>query len=51
LHRLGRLPAAIAHYKETLRLEPGYPDADYFLGEALLQNGQPDEARLHLEKR
>jgi protein O-mannosyl-transferase len=51
LHRLGRLPAAIAHYKETLRLEPGYPDADYFLGQALLQNGQPDEARLHLEKR
>jgi tetratricopeptide (TPR) repeat protein len=50
LHRLGRLPAAIAHYKEALRLEPGNPDADYFLGQALLQNGQPDEARLHLEK-
>jgi len=50
LHRIGRLPAAIAHYEETLKLEPGYPDADYFLGQALLQNGQPDEARLHLEK-
>jgi len=51
LHRIGRLPAAIAHYEEALKLEPGYPDADYFLGQALLQNGQPDEARLHLEKR
>jgi tetratricopeptide (TPR) repeat protein len=51
LHRLGRLPAAIAHYKEALRLKPGYPDADYFLGQALLQNGQPDEARPYLEKR
>ena len=51
LHRLGNLPEAIAHYKEALRIEPGYPDADRFLGEALLQNGQPDEAKLHLEKR
>jgi tetratricopeptide (TPR) repeat protein len=50
LHRAGVLPAAIAHYKEALRLEPGYPDADRFLGQALLQNGQPDEAKLHLEK-
>ena len=50
LHRLGLLPEAIAQYKEALRLEPGYPDADYFLGQALLQNGQPDEAKIHLEK-
>jgi tetratricopeptide (TPR) repeat protein len=50
LHRLGLLPEAIVHYKEALRLEPGYPDADYFLGQALLQNGQPDEAKIHLEK-
>ena len=50
LHRVGLLPEAIVHYKEALRLEPGYPDADQFLGQALLQNGQPDEAKLHLEK-
>jgi tetratricopeptide (TPR) repeat protein len=50
LHRLGLLPEAIVHYKEALRLDPNYPDADQFLGQALLQNGQPDEARLHLEK-
>jgi tetratricopeptide (TPR) repeat protein len=50
LHRAGVLPEAIAHYKEALRLEPGYPDADRFLGQALLQNGQPDEAKLHLKK-
>jgi protein O-mannosyl-transferase len=50
LHRLGLLPEAIVHYKEALRLDPNYPDADHFLGQALLQNGQPDEARRHLEK-
>ena len=51
LHRLGRLPEAIAEYKEALRIQPGYPDAESFLGQALLENGQPDEAKLHLEKR
>jgi Tfp pilus assembly protein PilF len=50
LHRLGKLPEAIAEYKQALAIDPKYPDAEHFLGEALLQNGQTDEARLHLEK-
>jgi protein O-mannosyl-transferase len=50
LHRLGHLPEAIGHYKEALAIDRDYPDADYFLGEALIQNGQPDEAKAHLEK-
>lgn len=51
LHRLGRLVEAIAEYKKALAIDPKYPDAEYFLGEALLQNGQTDEAKMHLEKR
>jgi tetratricopeptide (TPR) repeat protein len=50
LHRDHRLPEAIAHYKAALTIDPNYPDADDFLGQALLENGQPDEAKLHLEK-
>ena len=44
LHRIGRLSDAITHYKEALRIQPDYPDANYFLGQALLENGQADEA-------
>jgi protein O-mannosyl-transferase len=51
LHRDHRLPEAIAHYKAALTIDPKYPDAEYFLGQALLENGQPDEAKIHLEKR
>lgn len=45
LHRLGQLPKAIAQYKEALALDPTYPDAQEFLQQALLQNGQPDESK------
>ena len=51
LHRLGQLPEAINRYKEALRIDRNYPDARRFLGDALLQNGQPEEARSYLEKR
>ena len=51
LHRHHRLPEAIAHYKAALTIDPKYPDAEYFLGQALLENGQEDEAKIHLEKR
>jgi len=51
LHRDRRFPEAILHYKAALEIDPKYPDADYFLGQALLENGQPDEAKIHLEKR
>jgi tetratricopeptide (TPR) repeat protein len=49
-HRIGRLWEAIVHYKEALRIQPDYPDADYFLGQALLENGQTDEAKEHSDK-
>ena len=51
LHRLGRLTEAISEYKNALVIDPKYPDAEQFLGEALRQNGQSDEAKMHLEKR
>jgi len=51
LHRDRRLSEAILHYKAALQIDPNYPDADDFLGQALLENGQEDEAKIHLEKR
>jgi tetratricopeptide (TPR) repeat protein len=48
-HRQGRLNEAIGHYRQTLVIQPNYPDAHYNLGNALLQNGQFDEGRAHLE--
>ena len=50
LHRGRRLREAIFQYEEALKIDPKYPDADSFLGQALLENGQPDEAKIHLEK-
>jgi len=50
LHRDHQLPEAIFHYEAALKIDPHYPDADYFLGHALLENGQPDEAKIYLEK-
>jgi tetratricopeptide (TPR) repeat protein len=51
LHRGHRLREAIFHYKEALKIDPKYPDAEDFLGQALLEDRQPDEAKNHLEKR
>jgi protein O-mannosyl-transferase len=51
LHRGHRLREAIFQYKEALKIDPKYPDADSFLGQALLEDRQPDEAKNHLEKR
>jgi cytochrome c-type biogenesis protein CcmH/NrfG len=45
LHRLGQLSKAIAQYKEALALDPKYPDAEEFLQQALLQDGQQDESK------
>jgi tetratricopeptide (TPR) repeat protein len=50
LHRQGRLTEAIVHYKEALRIDPNYPDAASFLAQALLENGQPEEARFYMQK-
>jgi tetratricopeptide (TPR) repeat protein len=51
LHRLGHLPEAIAQYKEALAIDPNYPDAEEFLQQALLQNGQQNESKPDSEKR
>jgi tetratricopeptide (TPR) repeat protein len=51
LHRDKQLSEAILHYKAALQIDPNYPDADDFLGQALLENGQADEAKIYLEKR
>jgi len=51
LHRDKQLSEAIIHYKAALQIDPNYPDDDDFLGQALLENGQEDEAKIHLETR
>jgi Flp pilus assembly protein TadD len=50
LHRAHRLREAIFQYKEALKIDPKYPDADYFLSQALGEDRQPDEAKIQLEK-
>lgn len=40
----GKLDEAIAHYKKTLGINPGYVDAHINLGRAFLQKGKPEEA-------
>ncbi len=51
LHRGHRLREAIFQYKEALKIDPHYPDADSFLGQALLEDRQPNETKNQLEKR
>jgi Flp pilus assembly protein TadD len=51
LHRGHRLREAIFQYKEALKIDPQYPDADSFLGQALLEDRQPNETKNQLEKR
>ena len=51
LHRLGQLSEAITQYKEALAIDPNYPDAEEFLHQALLQNGQSNESKPNSEKR
>jgi Flp pilus assembly protein TadD len=44
----GRIPEAVAQYREALRLRPGNnPEAEYNLGNGLLQEGQLTEAIAH----
>jgi len=47
LTRQGRLDEAIAHYRETLRLEPDFAKAHNNLGFALAQQGKVKEAISH----
>ncbi len=48
--QFGRVPEAVAHYRESARLRPGSPAAAYNLGTTLLQAGGLDEAAVHLER-
>src|SRR5271157_4176321 len=46
----GRLPEAIAHYEDAIRLKPDYLDAHYSLGNALATAGQTPEAIAEYEE-
>ncbi len=46
----GRVPEAIFHYREALRLEPEFAEARYNLGTALLREGQVGAAIVEYEE-
>jgi tetratricopeptide (TPR) repeat protein len=46
----GRIPEAIEHYQQALRIKPDYAEAHYNLGVALGQAGRIPEAIGHLEQ-
>jgi tetratricopeptide (TPR) repeat protein len=46
----GKLPEAIAHCEQALRLAPDFAEAHYNLGVALVQTGRMPEAIEHLEQ-
>ena len=41
---------AITHYQKALQIKPGYADAHWNFGNALLQQGSVDEAIAHYEQ-
>lgn len=48
--RQGELPAAEAHLRQVLTLEPGHTEALYALGRLLVRSGQREEGRALLER-
>ena len=46
----GRVPEAIGHYEQALRLNPDFADAHRNLGNALMQTGRTQEAIGHYEQ-
>jgi Flp pilus assembly protein TadD len=50
LANTGRLPEAIPHFVEALRLRPDYPQARVSLGSALASTGHLDAARAQFEE-
>ena len=50
LRREGRVPEAIAHFHEALRLNPGLADAHNNLGIALAESGQAPEALAEFQR-
>ncbi|HUI08145.1 MAG TPA: tetratricopeptide repeat protein [Verrucomicrobiae bacterium] len=47
---LGRVPEAMEHWQEALRIKPGSPETHYNLGNALLKAGKLEEAIGHYEQ-
>jgi tetratricopeptide (TPR) repeat protein len=50
LHEAGRIPEAIAHYEQALRLNPDYVEAHLNLGTTLAQTGEIEDAIAHFEQ-
>jgi len=50
LAQAGRIPEAIAHLEQALRINPDFTEAHYNLGTALAQAGRNPEAIAHLEQ-
>ncbi len=50
LTRTGRIPEAVAHLDQALRITPGYAEAHYNLAVALAQQGKAQEAIGHYEQ-
>jgi protein O-mannosyl-transferase len=46
----GKIPEAVAHYTEALRIRPGYATAHTNLGAALMKQGKLDEAIAHFRE-
>jgi tetratricopeptide (TPR) repeat protein len=46
----GGTDEAISHYREALKIRPGYAEAHYNLGNALMQKGSVDEAITHYQE-
>ena len=46
----GRIPEAIAHLEEALRLKPNYPEAHYNLANLLVITGKTDAAIEHYQR-
>ena len=50
LARLGRLPEAIEHWEQAVRIDPDYAEAHYNLGIAFEQTGKRGDAIKHYEQ-
>ena len=50
LQELGKVPEAIEHYQQALRIDPDYAEAHHNLGGALLRVGKPKEAIGHFQE-
>lgn len=46
----GKVDRALPYFVEAQRLDPGHPDVEYGLGQALLKAGRPAEALPHLRR-